>query len=125
MTQSPLPPTPPPSALTLPNGFTAELRALIHAQPTPELRSSVIYNIVRECYDSVRAIHGADIETAERSSLGLVSDAAVRMSTPCTPPPVTRSPTLYRPRMPPPAPTSPEGRMIRRPGPDPDRVGRR
>ena len=78
MTQSPPPPTPPPSALTLPNGFTAELRALIHAQPTPELRSSVIYNIVRECYDAVRAIHGADIETAERSSLGLVSDAAVR-----------------------------------------------
>ena len=69
------PPGPPPTEL--PTAFRAELRALIHAQPTPELRSSTIYNIVRECYDAVRAIHGPDADTAERSSMGDVSTAAL------------------------------------------------
>ena len=62
----------------LPAEFQTALRALIHAQPTPELRSSTIYNIVRECYDAVRAIHGPDAETQERDSLGRVTDEAVR-----------------------------------------------
>ncbi len=50
MTTSPHPPT------ELPDEFRNELRSLIHAQPDPAQRSSVIYNIVRECYDAVRAI---------------------------------------------------------------------
>jgi hypothetical protein len=66
------PPTPP-----LPSQVTAELRALIHAQPTPERRAAVIHTIVRECYDAVRALHPGDPDSAERSSLGLVSDAAL------------------------------------------------
>ena len=60
----------------LPAAFRADLRALIHAQPTRELRSLVIYNIVRECYDAVRAIFGPEFETEERMSVGEVSDAA-------------------------------------------------
>ena len=69
------PPSPPPTEL--PTAFRAELRTLIHAQPTPELRSSTIYNIVRECYDAVRAIHGPAADTEERSSMGDVSTAAL------------------------------------------------
>lgn len=70
--------TPPgPTPTELPTAFGAELRALIHAQPTPELRSSTIYNIVRECYDAVRAIHGPAADTEERSSMGDVSTAAL------------------------------------------------
>jgi hypothetical protein len=68
-------PGPPPTEL--PTAFRAELRALIHAQPTPELRSSTIYSIVRECYDAVRAIHGPAADTAERTSMGDVSTAAL------------------------------------------------
>jgi len=60
----------------LPGAIRAELRTLIHTQPTPELRASTIYNIVRECYDAVRAIFGPEFETEERMSVGEVSDAA-------------------------------------------------
>lgn len=68
-------PGPPPTELT--TEFRTELRALIHAQPTPELRSSTIYNIVCECYDAVRAIHGPAADTEERSSMGDVGNAVL------------------------------------------------
>ena len=69
------PPGPPPTEL--PTAFRAELRDLIHAQPTPALRSSTIYNIVRECHHVGRAIHGPAADTAERSSIGDVGTAAL------------------------------------------------
>lgn len=83
-------PTPTPPPYPLPAEFQTALCDLVQAQRNEVDRASVIYNIVRECYDAVRAIHGPDAETQERDSLGKVTDEAVRHE--------HRMDELYRPR---------------------------
>lgn len=68
--------TNPTSDPTLHPDLRRAIRAAIQSRPDAYMRSRVMYNIVRECYDAITALApGAD--TDERSSAGQVSDAAL------------------------------------------------
>ncbi|WP_293787986.1 hypothetical protein [uncultured Aeromicrobium sp.] len=51
---------------------------LTSVSTTPAERAQLVYDLVREVYDHVKFdVHGADVDTDERSRLGDVLDAAL------------------------------------------------
>lgn len=65
--------------MSTPTQLTSELeaaiRGAIEAQPDAHGRARVIYNVVRECYDTVKRI-GLGADTPERIGVAKISDAA-------------------------------------------------